>query len=243
VPTASDSVPRPRRRYPGTESRGKNLQPGIPQPSGRHRPVQPSVGKNHGNDRGQRDERTQTDAQNRQVAVNYSAGVRTFLANEGYDPKFGARPLARLIQTRIKDRITDEILFGKLEKGGKITIGLKKDRADVPFQELNAPFPTVTPAGIPAGMAGPVRRAAVHRRGSFLRKTAAGVSERYFSLVFRKRTHAVVVPGSPPGAVSITDNHFQEPAQKIKKNLFQITCDQAFEQTIQACARPRKKPG
>ncbi|HSL60844.1 MAG TPA: ATP-dependent Clp protease ATP-binding subunit ClpA [Desulfotignum sp.] len=63
----------------------------------------------------------------RQIAVSYSAEVRAYLAKEGYDPKFGARPLARLIQTRIKDRLTDEILFGSLEKGGKITINLKND--------------------------------------------------------------------------------------------------------------------
>jgi ATP-dependent Clp protease ATP-binding subunit ClpA len=70
----------------------------------------------------------------RQVALGYSAGARTYLAKEGYDPKFGARPLARLIQKRIKDRITDEILFGKLEKGGKITIGLKKDHLTFHFK-------------------------------------------------------------------------------------------------------------
>jgi ATP-dependent Clp protease ATP-binding subunit ClpA len=70
----------------------------------------------------------------RQVALGYSADARTYLAKEGYDPKFGARPLARLIQTRIKDRITDEILFGKLEKGGKITIGLKKDHLTFHFK-------------------------------------------------------------------------------------------------------------
>jgi ATP-dependent Clp protease ATP-binding subunit ClpA len=70
----------------------------------------------------------------RQVTLSYSAEVRTYLACEGYDPKFGARPLARLVQTRIKDRITDEILFGRLEKGGKITIGLKKDQLTFHFK-------------------------------------------------------------------------------------------------------------
>ena len=53
------------------------------------------------------------------ISVNYSAKARTHLAQKGYDPKFGARPLARLIQTEIKDRLTDEILFGRLEKGRK----------------------------------------------------------------------------------------------------------------------------
>jgi ATP-dependent Clp protease ATP-binding subunit ClpA len=70
----------------------------------------------------------------RQISVSYSPGVRSYLAKEGYDPKFGARPLARLIQTRIKDRLTDEILFGKLAKGGRIVIGLKKDELTFSFK-------------------------------------------------------------------------------------------------------------
>ncbi len=70
----------------------------------------------------------------RQISLSYSSGVRTWLAKEGYDPKFGARPLARLIQTRIKDRLTDEILFGKLAKGGKIVIKLKNDQLTFSFK-------------------------------------------------------------------------------------------------------------
>ena len=41
----------------------------------------------------------------------------------GYDPVFGARPLARVIQREVRDPLTDEILFGKLEHGGTVTIG------------------------------------------------------------------------------------------------------------------------
>lgn len=63
----------------------------------------------------------------KKISLSYSAKARTHLALKGYDPKFGARPLARLIQTTIKDKLTDEILFGKLEKGGKLSIGLKND--------------------------------------------------------------------------------------------------------------------
>jgi ATP-dependent Clp protease ATP-binding subunit ClpA len=63
----------------------------------------------------------------KKISLSYSAKVRTYLALKGYDPKFGARPLARFIQTTIKDKLTDEILFGKLEKGGKLSIGLKND--------------------------------------------------------------------------------------------------------------------
>ncbi len=63
----------------------------------------------------------------KKISLSYSAKARTHLALKGYDPKFGARPLARFIQTTIKDKLTDEILFGKLEKGGKLSIGLKND--------------------------------------------------------------------------------------------------------------------
>ncbi|MCF8075831.1 MAG: ATP-dependent Clp protease ATP-binding subunit ClpA [Desulfotignum sp.] len=71
----------------------------------------------------------------RQIRVSYSASVRAYLAGKGYDPKFGARPLARLIQVKIKDRLTDEILFGKLTKGGKILIGLKNDQLTFQFKD------------------------------------------------------------------------------------------------------------
>ena len=39
---------------------------------------------------------------------------------KGHDPRYGARPLTRLIQTEIKDILSDEILFGRLVKGGKV---------------------------------------------------------------------------------------------------------------------------
>nr|WP_321403829.1 ATP-dependent Clp protease ATP-binding subunit ClpA [uncultured Desulfobacter sp.] len=62
------------------------------------------------------------------ISLGYSAAVRTHLAKKGHDTKFGARPLARLIQTEIKDKLTDEILFGRLAKGGKLSMGLKDEK-------------------------------------------------------------------------------------------------------------------
>jgi ATP-dependent Clp protease ATP-binding subunit ClpA len=70
----------------------------------------------------------------KKITLRYSEKVRSFLANEGYDPKFGARPLARIIQTTIKDKLTDEILFGKLEKGGKISISLRNNKLNFIFK-------------------------------------------------------------------------------------------------------------
>jgi ATP-dependent Clp protease ATP-binding subunit ClpA len=51
--------------------------------------------------------------------------ARRWLAAKGYDPVYGARPLARVIQTEVRDKLTDEILFGALEKGGTVRIGLQ----------------------------------------------------------------------------------------------------------------------
>ena len=51
-----------------------------------------------------------------------SGAGRKLLAELGYDPAFGARPLARVIEDQVKRRLTDEILFGELEGGGKVTV-------------------------------------------------------------------------------------------------------------------------
>ena len=62
------------------------------------------------------------------VEVVLTPKARTWLAQKGYDPKFGARPLGRLIQKQIKDVLADEILFGALSAGGKVRVGLSKDQ-------------------------------------------------------------------------------------------------------------------
>jgi ATP-dependent Clp protease ATP-binding subunit ClpA len=63
----------------------------------------------------------------KKVAIEYSGKVRQWLAKKGHDSKYGARPLARVIQTEIKDVLADEILFGRLEKGGSVRLDLKGD--------------------------------------------------------------------------------------------------------------------
>jgi len=64
----------------------------------------------------------------KKIVLTISSGVRSWLANKGYDPRYGARPLARLIQVEIKDVISDQILFGSLEKGGRIFVDLEDDQ-------------------------------------------------------------------------------------------------------------------
>ena len=58
----------------------------------------------------------------RRVAITLEPDARAWLAEKGYDPVYGARPLARVVQAEVRDPLTDEILFGKLENGGTVTI-------------------------------------------------------------------------------------------------------------------------
>ena len=58
----------------------------------------------------------------RHVAITLTPDARAWLARKGYDAVYGARPLARVVQREVRDPLTDEILFGKLEHGGNVTI-------------------------------------------------------------------------------------------------------------------------
>jgi ATP-dependent Clp protease ATP-binding subunit ClpA len=62
------------------------------------------------------------------VILDLSPEARTWLAKKGFDPAFGARPLGRLIQKEVKDRLADRILFGELASGGKVHVGLKDEK-------------------------------------------------------------------------------------------------------------------
>ncbi len=59
----------------------------------------------------------------RRIAITLLPDARKYLARKGYDSVYGARPLARVIQSEVRDRLTDQILFGELENGGTATIG------------------------------------------------------------------------------------------------------------------------
>jgi ATP-dependent Clp protease ATP-binding subunit ClpA len=58
----------------------------------------------------------------RKVAIEVSPTARAFLAEKGYDPLFGARPLARVMQQLLKDPLADDLLFGRLVKGGRVRV-------------------------------------------------------------------------------------------------------------------------
>jgi ATP-dependent Clp protease ATP-binding subunit ClpA len=69
----------------------------------------------------------------KKVSISYSDNARTWLAQNGHDPRYGARPLGRLIQTEIKDILSNEILFGCLEKGGQAVVDLEDEKLTFDF--------------------------------------------------------------------------------------------------------------
>ena len=70
------------------------------------------------------------------IDIVISTKAKNELARLGYDKDMGARPLNRVISREIKDKITDEILFGKLKNGGLVKIDFVKDEFKFDYKEL-----------------------------------------------------------------------------------------------------------
>jgi ATP-dependent Clp protease ATP-binding subunit ClpA len=75
----------------------------------------------------------------RRVAITLTPDARVWLARKGYDPAYGARPLGRVIQREVRDPLTDQILFGQLEHGGTVTIGMADDALTFAYEARPAP--------------------------------------------------------------------------------------------------------
>jgi ATP-dependent Clp protease ATP-binding subunit ClpA len=75
----------------------------------------------------------QTSLQERKVTLSLTDGARRDLAQRGYDPVFGARPLGRLIESEIGNMLADEILFGRLTGGGKVRISCKTGKLNFSY--------------------------------------------------------------------------------------------------------------
>ena len=79
----------------------------------------------------------------RNVTIELDAGARKWLSEKGYDRLFGARPLGRIIQEHIKKPLAEELLFGKLTKGGIVRVTRDGDKLSFAFTEAppRAPAP------------------------------------------------------------------------------------------------------
>jgi ATP-dependent Clp protease ATP-binding subunit ClpA len=63
----------------------------------------------------------------KKVEPTFTQALREYLAKKGFDPQMGARPMARLIQDTIRSALADELLFGRLAHGGKVTVDIGPD--------------------------------------------------------------------------------------------------------------------
>jgi ATP-dependent Clp protease ATP-binding subunit ClpA len=74
----------------------------------------------------------------REVRITYSDAARDWIARKGYHKTFGARPMARVIDEKIKEKLVDELLFGKLETGGTVHVDVHGDELAFEFtSEMN----------------------------------------------------------------------------------------------------------
>jgi len=72
----------------------------------------------------------------KKVEAHFTEAVKELLAEKGFDPLMGARPMARLIQDTIRSALADELLFGRLASGGKVTVDLDAEgKIKLDFEE------------------------------------------------------------------------------------------------------------
>ncbi len=71
----------------------------------------------------------------KKVDALFTEALKDYLAKTGFDPLMGARPMARLIQDTIRSALADELLFGRLANGGKVTVDVKDDKVELEFEE------------------------------------------------------------------------------------------------------------
>src|SRR6266478_5802834 len=76
----------------------------------------------------------------KKVEAQFTQSLKEHLAKKGFDPLMGARPMARLIQDTIRRALADELLFGRLQHGGRVTIDVGDDeKIKLKFEEETAP--------------------------------------------------------------------------------------------------------
>ncbi len=78
----------------------------------------------------------ETQLQEKKVEATFTEKLRKYLAKHGFDPLMGARPMERLIQDTIRSALADELLFGRLINGGKVTVDIdSNDKVTLLFEE------------------------------------------------------------------------------------------------------------
>ncbi len=76
----------------------------------------------------------ETQLEGKRVSLQLDDAARRWIAKTGYDPKMGARPMARVIQEHIKRPLAEELLFGKLVEGGLVRVSVKADESGLDLE-------------------------------------------------------------------------------------------------------------
>ncbi len=84
----------------------------------------------------------ETQLGDRDVEIELTEAARAWLAEKGYDKLYGARPLARVIQEQVKKPLAEELLFGKLAKGGTVKVDVDADKLTFVFVERSGTVPS-----------------------------------------------------------------------------------------------------
>ncbi len=91
----------------------------------------------------------------KKVRLTLTEGARSWLAAKGYDPAFGARPLARVLRESVEDELAREVLFGKLANGGEVVVDAASSKADA----LGFLYSSLEPKAAKTGAAAPAKNA------------------------------------------------------------------------------------
>jgi len=163
--------------------------------------------------------------------------MRRWLAKKGFDPKFGARPLQRIIQKEIKSPLVEEILFGKLSNGGRVIADVFDD--SVNFEIDDSILLRETIEFPPADLAESDGLLAIGGDLSVERLILA-----YRSGIFPWYNHEPILWWSPslrpvifPRLFSMSRSLYQT----LKKKIYRVSFDRDFYSVIKGCAAaPRK---
>jgi ATP-dependent Clp protease ATP-binding subunit ClpA len=80
----------------------------------------------------------------KKVEATFSEALRKFLAKKGFDPLMGARPMSRLIQDMIRKALADELLFGRLVSGGRVSVDMD-DKEEIKLEFIEGDIPPAAP--------------------------------------------------------------------------------------------------
>ena len=139
----------------------------------------------------------ETQLEQKNVALHVDDEARAWIARRGYDPKMGARPMARVIQEHIKRPLAEELLFGRLEKGGHAFVGVAPD-GTLKIEVRSTEEPALLEEGTSPFPVGDTLKRVGNEMSPFL---AAAIDDAALRQVVGRHFHGDGVAGEDPDVV------------------------------------------